>query len=240
MGKRLQSQNRGKGTPRYTSPTHKRNGAVKYRKFDSSERTDKIVGTIVDILHDPGRSSPIAKVRYDNGEERLILIPEGMKIKDTIECGISAEIKPGNTLPLGEIPEGIPIYNIETIPGDGGKLVRSGGCYAHVITHDTSKTIIKLPSGHMKTLNPMCRATVGVVAGGGRKEKPFTKAGKKYHAMKAKSVLWPKVRGVAMNAVDHPFGGGNTQHAGKPTTISRHTSPGRKVGHIAARRTGKR
>jgi large subunit ribosomal protein L2 len=154
MGKRLQSQNRGKGTPRYTSPTHKRKGAVKYRKFDESERKDKIVGTIIDILHDPGRSSPVARVRYDNGEERLILIPEGMKIKDTIECGISAEIKPGNVLPLGEVPEGIPVYNIETIPGDGGKLVRSGGCYAHVITHDVSKTIIKLPSGHMKTLNP--------------------------------------------------------------------------------------
>ena len=86
----------------------------------------------------------------------------------------------------------------------------------------------------------MCRATIGVVAGGGRKEKPFVKAGKKYHAMKAKAIKWPRVRGVAMNAVDHPFGGGRHQHTGKPTTVSRRMPPGRKVGHIAARRTGVR
>lgn len=240
MGKRLISQNRGRGTPKYTSPSHKRKGEAKYRKFDEMEKKDKITGVIIDILHDPGRSAPVAKVRFENNEERLILVPEGMKINDEIECGISAEIKPGNVLPLGEVPEGIPVYNIETIPGDGGKLVRSGGCYAHIIAHDVGKTMVKLPSGHMKTLNPMCRATIGVVAGGGRKEKPFTKAGKKYHAMKPKAIAWPKVRGVAMNAVDHPFGGGRHQHTGKPTTISRKTSPGRKVGHIAARRTGKR
>ncbi|MBA2861517.1 50S ribosomal protein L2 [Methanococcus maripaludis] len=240
MGKRLISQNRGRGTPKYRSPTHKRKGAVKYRSYDEMEKDGKILGTVVDILHDPGRSAPVAKVRFANDEERLVLIPEGIQVGEEIECGISAEIKPGNVLPLGEIPEGIPVYNIETIPGDGGKLVRSGGCYAHVVSHDVGKTIVKLPSGFSKVLNPACRATVGVVAGGGRKEKPFVKAGKKHHSLSAKAIAWPKVRGVAMNAVDHPYGGGRHQHLGKPSSVSRHTSPGRKVGHIASRRTGRK
>ncbi|MBP2143075.1 large subunit ribosomal protein L2 [Methanococcus voltae] len=238
MGKRLISQNRGRGTPKYTSPSHKRKGAVKYRSYDESEKTGSVVGALIDVLHDPGRSAPVGKVRFENGEERLVLIPEGKKVGDEIACGISAEIKPGNVLPLAEIPEGIPVYNIETIPGDGGKLVRAGGCYAHVVSHDVGKTIIKLPSGYPKVLNPSCRATIGVVAGGGRKEKPLLKAGKKFHALSAKAVAWPRVRGVAMNAVDHPYGGGRHQHTGKPTSVSRHTSPGRKVGHIASRRTG--
>ncbi|HIQ32022.1 MAG TPA: 50S ribosomal protein L2 [Methanothermococcus okinawensis] len=240
MGKRLISQNRGRGTPKYTSPTHKRRGRVKYRKFDDLEKNDKIVGVITDILHDPGRSAPVATVKFENGEEKLMLVPEGMKVNDRIECGVKAEIKPGNVLPIGHIPEGIPVYNIETIPGDGGKLVRSGGSYAYIIAHDSEKTMVKLPSGQIKPLHPMCRATIGVVAGGGRKEKPFTKAGKKYHAMKAKGVVWPRVRGVAMNAVDHPYGGGRHQHVGRPTTTARNAPPGRKVGHIAARRTGRR
>ncbi|EHP88102.1 50S ribosomal protein L2 [Methanotorris formicicus] len=240
MGKRLISQNRGRGGPNYTCPSHKRRGEIKYRKFDDLEKKGRLAGTITDILHDPGRSAPVATVKFENGEEKLLLVPEGMKVGDIIECGVTAEIKPGNILPLGEIPEGIPVFNIETVPGDGGKLVRAGGCYAHIIAHDVGKTIVKLPSGHLKALHPMCRATVGVVAGGGRKEKPFVKAGKKYHAMKAKAVKWPRVRGVAMNAVDHPFGGGRHQHTGKPTTVSRRVPPGRKVGHIAARRTGAR
>jgi len=241
MGKRLISQRRGRGTPTYTCPSHKRRGEAKYRKFDELEKKGKVLGKIVDILHDPGRSAPVAKVEYETGEEGLLVVPEGVKVGDIIECGVSAEIKPGNILPLGAIPEGIPVFNIETMPGDGGKLVRAGGCYAHILTHDGDRTYVKLPSGHIKALHSMCRATIGVVAGGGRKEKPFVKAGKKYHAMKAKAVKWPRVRGVAMNAVDHPFGGGRHQHTGKPTTVSRKkVPPGRKVGHISARRTGVR
>ena len=240
MGKRLISQRRGRGTPTYRSASHRFKGKIKYRAYDSIESEGSLKGKVVDIMHDPGRTAPVAHVKFENGEERLILAPEALMLNEEVECGVKARVKPGNSLPLSEIPEGTPIYNIENRPGDGGKLVRSSGTYASLITHDADKAVIELPSGELKALNPQCRATVGVVAGGGRREKPFLKAGKKYHALKAKGKKSVTVRGVAMNAVDHPHGGGNRQHPGRPTTVSRHAPPGRKVGSIAARRTGKR
>ncbi len=173
-------------------------------------------------------------------KRNLVLAPESIQIEDEIECGISAPISFGNTLPLKEIPEGTPIYDIENRPGDGGRFVRSSGTYASLITHDANQAVVELPSGELKSFNPKCRASIGVVAGGGRKEKPFLKAGNRWHALNAKGKKMMTVRGVAMNAVDHPHGGGNRQHPGVPTTISRHASPGRKVGSIAAKRTGKR
>lgn len=130
--------------------------------------------------------------------------------------------------------------NIENKPGDGGQLARSSGVYAVLIAHDMGKTVVQMPSGATKWLNPMCKATIGVVAGGGRVDKPFVKAGKKYHKLKTRAAKYPRVSGVAMNAIDHPFGGGGWQHPGRPKTVSRRASPGRKVGSIAARRTGKR
>ncbi|MBE2899252.1 50S ribosomal protein L2 [Methanothermobacter thermautotrophicus] len=240
MGKRLISQRRGRGTPTYRSASHRFKGKIKYRAYDSIESEGSLKGKVVDIMHDPGRTAPVARVKFENGEERLILAPEALMLNEEVECGVKARVKPGNSLPLSEIPEGTPIFNIENRPGDGGKLVRSSGTYASLITHDADKAVIELPSGELKALNPQCRATVGVVAGGGRREKPFLKAGKKYHALRAKGKKSVTVRGVAMNAVDHPHGGGNRQHPGRPTTVSRHAPPGRKVGSIAARRTGKR
>ena len=198
------------------------------------------MGRVADIMHDPGRSAPVALVKFENGEKQFILAPESIQIDDEIACGISAPISPGNSLPLGQIPEGTPVYNLERHPGDGGKFVRSSGTHASLITHDVGKAIVELPSGELKAFNPQCRATIGVVAGGGRREKPFLKAGNKFYAAKAKGKKNVSVRGVAMNAVDHPHGGGNRQHPGRPTTVSRHAPPGRKVGSIAARRTGKR
>jgi len=124
--------------------------------------------------------------------------------------------------------------------GDRGKLAKASGNSAVIISHnqDTGKTRIKLPSGSKKVLDSRCRATVGVIAGGGRIDKPLLKAGRAYHKYKVKRNCWPKVRGVAMNPVEHPFGGGNHQHIGNPSTIRRDASPGKKVGLIAARRTG--
>lgn len=240
MGKRLKSQRRGRGTPTYKSASHRFKGKIEYRSYDKIEKEGILKGRIADIIHDPGRSAPVALVMFENGERRLILAPENIRINEDIECGISASIKAGNSLPLAEIPEGTPLYNIESNPGDGGRFVRASGTHASLITHDVGKAIVELPSGELKAFNPRCRATVGVVAGGGRKEKPFLKAGKKHHAMKAKGKKSVTVRGVAMNAVNHPHGGGNRQHPGRPTTISRHAPPGRKVGSIAAKRTGKR
>ncbi len=240
MGKRLISQRRGRGTSTFRSASHRFKGKIQYRSYDSLEKEGILKGKVKDIIHDPGRSAPVALVKFENGEQKLILAPENIQINEEVACGVSAPIKPGNSLPLKEIPEGTPVYNIENRPGDGGKLVRSSGTYASLITHDVDKTVIELPSGELKTFNPQCRATIGVVAAGGRKEKPFLKAGNRYHALKAKGKKMMTVRGVAMNAVDHPHGGGNRQHPGRPTTISRNAPPGRKVGSIAAKRTGKR
>ncbi len=235
MGKRIISQSRGKGHPTYRAPSHKYKANLEHVRVKEGET---VKGVVVGIEHDPARSAPIALIKFENGEERYILVPESVSTGDEIACGISAEIKPGNTLPLAEIPEGVPICNIELQPARGGNFARASGTYGILIAHDVGKTVVQLPSGEMKWLNPRCKATIGVVAGGGRTEKPFVKAGKKFWKMKTHSPKWPRVRGVAMNAIDHPFGGGGRQHPGRPKTVSHGTPPGRKVGSIAARRTG--
>merc|ERR1711964_87717 len=125
--------------------------------------------------------------------------------------------------------------------GDRGKLAKTSGAYATVIAHnrDQGLTRIRLPSGSKKTIGSECRAAVGLIAGGGRCDKPLLKAGNAYHKYRVKRNSWPHVRGVAMNPVEHPHGGGNHQHIGKPSTVGRAMVAGRKVGLIAARRTGR-
>jgi large subunit ribosomal protein L2 len=240
MGKRLIVQRRGRGTSVYKSPSHKHRGGVKYRRFDGAEKEGSIRAKVTGILHDPGRTAPIARLRYENGEKVLALVPEGTSVGEEIFCGKTKRIKQGNIMSLAQIPEGTPVFNIEKQPGDGGKFVRSAGTYALLVAHDVGKTMLQLPSGAMKTFNPSSRATIGVVGGGGRKEKPMLKAGKKFHSLSAKRRNWPRVRAVAMNAVNHPYGGGSKQCAGKPDSVSRNAPPGRKVGLIAPKRTGKR
>ena len=236
MGRRIQGQRRGRGGRSRRAPSHRYKAELSHKK---SEDTDTITGEIVDIEHDPARSAPLADVEFEDGDRRLILAPEGVAVGETIQVGVSAEIKPGNTLPIGEIPEGVLICNVESSPGDGGKFARATGVSAQLMTHDRNVAVIQLPSGEVKRLNPECRATIGVVAGGGRTEKPFVKAGNKHHKMKARGTKYPRVRGVAMNAIDHPFGGGGRQHPGKPKSVSRDAPPGRKVGDIASKRTGR-
>lgn len=235
MGKRIRAQRLGDGSPTYRAKSWRRLGEV---KLLPSERADE--ATVVDIVHDPGRNAPIAQIRYGDGQERLVLAPEGIKVGDKLTAGISGEVKPGNVLSLAEIPEGTSVHNIESRPGDGGKFVRSSGTHAVLIGHDVGRASIQLPSGEIKDFNPRCRATIGVVAGGGRLDKPFVKAGKVHHVMLAKGKRYPHSRAVAMNVVDHPFGGGRGKHAGRPKTVARGAPPGQKVGLIAARRTGKR
>ncbi len=239
MGKRIISQRRGKGSITFRAPSHRYRCELKYRKYDDREKNGKVVGRVVDILHDPARSAPLLKVEFAGGEKLYLLAQEGIKVGDTIEAGAHAAISPGNVLPLASIPEGTPICNIENHPGDGGKLIRSAGAYGLVVSHEGTKTIVQLPSGALKTLDARCRATIGVVAGGGRRDKPIMKAGKRFHMLRSKAKYWPVVRKVAMNPVDHPFGGGS-HSPGKPTTISRRMPPGKKVGLISARRTGRR
>lgn len=235
MGKKLAQQRRGRRRGRYTVPSHKFRGKIKY----GNEKEMK--GIVEEIIHDPGRTSPLAKIRLQDKKQILVLATEGMEIGREIKFTENkGDCENGNILPIGTIPEGFPIYNIEIMPGDGGKLVRSGGSSATVVSHDAKKTVIKLPSGQFKTLDSSCRATIGIPAGGGRKDKPFLKAGNKYHAYRKKGKQYPIVRGVAMNAVAHPHGGGGHQHVGKPSSVSRGARPGRKVGNIASKRSGRR
>jgi large subunit ribosomal protein L2 len=194
---------------------------------------------VIDIEHDPARNAPVAVVRLEDGTKTYMLITEGVGVGTAVAWGADVEVKNGNTLPLGNIPSGSYICNIESRPNDGGKFVRSSGVQAIVVDKTQDKVGVRMPSGKTKWFSANCRATIGIVAGGGRVEKPFVKAGNKYHKMRNTASNWPRVRGVAMNVIDHPFGGGGHQHAGRPKTIARGTSPGRTVGHVAARRTGK-
>lgn len=246
MGKRITAQRRGKGSPTFRAPSHRYKANLEHVRVNKDET---VSGRIEEIVHDPARSAPIARIkieREDEGkkksEERFIIIPEGVGEGDEVSYGKSAAIRTGNTVPLRYIPEGITICNLEIRPNDGGKFARSSGDCATLLAHEheTGKTQVVLPSGKKKWLSSDCFATIGVVAGGGRTEKPFVKAGKKYHKMKARAAKYPRTSGVAMNPVDHPFGGGAHQHVGKPKTPGRGAPPGRKVGSIAAKRTGKR
>jgi large subunit ribosomal protein L2 len=236
MGRRIQGQRRGRGSSTFRAPSHRYKAELSHKR---TEDDDVLAGEVIDVEHDPARSAPVARVEFEDGDQRLVLASEGVGVGDTLEIGISASIEEGNTLPLAEIPEGVPVCNVERQPGDGGKFARASGVNADLVTHERDAAVVQLPSGEMKRLSPDCRATIGVVAGGGRTEKPFVKAGNKHHKMKARGTKWPRVRGVAMNAVDHPFGGGGRQHPGRPKSVSRDASPGRKVGDIASKRTGR-
>ncbi len=236
MGKRLRQQRAGRGTPTYISPKHIHPGPAKYPPLSSQT----LKGKIVDLIHDPGRYTPLAKVVLEDGRDFLMPAAEGMYVGQIIEVGPSAKPEPGNILPLGSIPEGTIVYNVELRPGDGGKLARQAGSYALILGKSGGVTRIRLPSGKEKDIPSTARATIGVPAGAGRTEKPLLKAGNAYYKWKVKARKWPRVRGVAMNAVNHKFGGGSHQRKSHPSTVARTAPPGRKVGHIAARRTGRR
>jgi len=165
--------------------------------------------------------------------------PEGTSVGSKVEVGIGAIANARNILSLESIPDGTLICNIEKNFGDGGKLIKSAGSSALVFAHGSEGVTIKFPSGKFLTLNSKCRAMIGVIAGAGRKEKPFLKAGNRAKYMQAHGRLYPTVRGIAQAAVFHPHGGGRHQHIGRQSSVGRNTPPGRKVGIISPRKTGR-
>lgn len=237
MPKRTIPQRRGKGSVFRAMP----NGVadVAYINIDERQQNDILIGEIVDIVNDSSRTGILAEVMFENGAKEYVIAAEGIRVGQRVQYGKNAELAVGNVMPLSSAAEGCPVFNIETSPGDGGKLVRGSGGYALVLTKDAKNVYIKLPSNKTLSVSPECRATVGMVAAGGRPEKPVIKAGRKFFAMKAKRRHWPIVRGVAMNPSSHPFGGGQ-HHPGKSKSTSRHAPPGRKVGAIASKRTGRK
>ena len=236
MGKSLIQQKRGKGSPRYRAPSFRYKGKANFARYEEGKT---ISANITDILHSSGHSAPLMELEYSNGEIGLLQAPEGVKVGDKIEMGKDVELKAGNILPLKSIPEGTSIYNVESQPGDGGKFVKASGAFAKIITKMEDGIVVELPSSKRKTFSPECKAAIGIVAGAGRTEKPFLKAGTRFYAMKAKNKFWPQVSGTSMNSLSHPFGGSSSHAKGIPTQSSRNAPPGRKVGKIAPKRTGR-
>ena len=235
MGKRIIQQARGKGGPRYKSPSFRYLGDIKYRPVEFMG----INGVIRDFAKCPGHLCPLAAVEFADGFRSFMLAPEGIKVGDTITFG-GEEIKSGNVLLLDNIPEGTEVFNIESIPGDGGKFCRTSGTNAKVVSKTEKHALILLPSKKKKKFNLKCRATVGIIAGSGRPEKPFLKAGNRHFARKARNKLYPLTRASAMNAVDHPFGNKRTSRKAKQKGASKLAPPGRKVGKLWPKKTGKR
>lgn len=236
MGKRTLVRRRGKGGKQFRAITVGKIAPAKYPNFKLDEHHS---GIIIDIVHERGRDAPLAKVHFDDGSISYIPAPEGTVVGSKIEVGTGAIATVRNILPLESVPDGSLICNIEKNFGDGGKLIKSAGSSALVFAHGTEGVTIKFPSGKFLTANPKCRAMIGVISGSGKKEKPFLKAGNRARYMQAHGRLYPTVRGIAQAAVYHPHGGGRHQHIGRQSSVGRSTPPGRKVGNISPRKTGR-
>jgi len=197
--------NQGRMTTRYLGGGHKR----RYRVIDFKRDKDNMNATVKSIEYDPNRSAYIALLVYEDGEKRYILAPEKIKVGDKLQSGEEIAPEIGNTLPLSKIPLGTDIHNIELKPGQGGKIVRSAGASATLTSRDGKYAIVKLPSGESRMILVACRATVGQIS---NKDHGLT------HSGKAGRSRWlgrrPRVRGVAMNPVDHPMGGGEGRASG--------------------------
>jgi large subunit ribosomal protein L8e len=244
MGRVIRSQRKGSGGI-FQAHNSKRKGKASFRPFDFSERCGYIKGIVKEIFHDPGRGAPLAKIQFRNFHRfkklfSTFIAAEGMYTGQYIYCGKKARLMIGNVVPLNFVPEGTICCNVEAFQGDRGKLGRTSGNHVTVINQlNDGKTRIRLPSGFKKIISSKCRGMIGIVAGGNRLDKPLLKAGRAFFKFKSKRNSWPIVRGVAMNPVEHPHGGGNHQHIGHSSTVRKDAPPGRKVGLIGARRTGR-
>jgi len=232
MGKRIIQQARGHGSLTYRVRKSAFRHKIKYPRKNIEGEAE-----IVKIFNSPGHSAPLMKIKIS---EEVFYSPafkgafEGQKI---IIGG--KKIEDGNILNLKEMPLGTKIYNIESRPGDGGKFIRTAGSSAIINKKSEKGIIVIMPSKKEKIINEKCRATVGTIAGHGQKEKPVIKAGKKYYIKKSKSKLWPRTSAVKMNVIDHPFGSGRGKRI-KSKIAKRNSPPGKKVGLIRPRRTGRK
>ncbi|MDQ6781824.1 MAG: 50S ribosomal protein L2 [Candidatus Eremiobacteraeota bacterium] len=185
-----------------------------YRRIDFKRNKDSIPAKVFALEYDPNRSARLALLHYRDGEKRYILAPLGLHKGDVIESGPAADIKVGNALPLSNIPLGTVIHNIELSPGEGGKLVRSAGGAAQLMAKEGEYAQVRMPSGEVRKIAVTCRATIGQLGNVEHENQVVGKAGRtRWHGRR------PQVRGVAMNPVDHPHGGGEARStAGRPPT----------------------
>jgi len=197
--------NEGKMTMRYLGGGHKQ----KYRVIDFKRDKENIPATVKTVEYDPNRSARIALVYYADGEKRYIIAPKGIQVGQTIDSGKGVSPDVGNALYLSEIPFGTVIHNIELRPGQGGKMARSAGSYAQLMSRDGKFAIIKLPSGETRMILQTCKATIGIVSNMDHSLETSGKAGRSRWLGRR-----PRVRGVVMNPVDHPMGGGEGRASG--------------------------
>ncbi len=203
--------NHGRITARRRGGGHK----AKYRVVDFRRNKDGVPAKVAHIEYDPNRNARIALLHYADGEKRYILLPSRVRVGDVIESGPKAEIRPGNALPLRNIPVGTVVHNVELKPGAGGKMARSAGSSVQLVAKEGDKATLRLPSGEVRLVPIDCRATVGEV---GHAEAELVSLGKAGRARwKGKR---PEVRGVAMNPVDHPLGGGEGKASGGRHPVS--------------------
>jgi len=195
----------GKMTMRYTGGGHKR----KYRVIDFKRDKDGIPATVKTIEYDPNRSAFIALLFYADGEKRYILAPNGLKEGDVLNSGTGVAPEPGNALYLSDLPLGTVVHNIEMRPGQGGLIARSAGTYAQLVARDGKYATLKMPSGEVRMVLVTCKATVGVVSNSDHALEVSGKAGRSRWLGRR-----PRTRGVAMNPVDHPMGGGEGRQSG--------------------------
>jgi len=191
--------NFGRMTARHRGGGHKR----RYRLIDFRRTKDAVPAKVASIEYDPNRSARIALLHYADGEKRYILAPVGLKVGDTVESGPEADIRPGNALPLRNIPVGTVVHNIEMKPGKGGQLARSAGSSAQLMAREGDRATLRLPSGEFRMVHIDCRATVGQVGNVEHENIVIGKAGRSRYLGRR-----PHTRGVVMNPVDHPHGGG--------------------------------
>ena len=211
----VRKKHSGRNNNGHITVRHKGGGTRKlYRIIDFKRSKDAIPAKVATVEYDPNRSARIALLNYKDGEKRYILAPLGLKVGDVVESGPSADIKTGNCLPIKNIPVGTVIHNIELRPGQGGKLVRSAGGSAQLMAKEDDYAQVRMPSGEVRKIMVVCRATIGQLGNVEHENEVIGKAGRQRHRGKR-----PSVRGIAMNPVDHPHGGGEARStSGRPPT----------------------
>lgn len=205
LSKKGGRNNTGEVMVRHQGGGHKR----QYRLIDFKRDKLDVPAKVMAIEYDPNRSARLALLRYADGEKRYILQPQGLKVGDAVMSSSQAEIKPGNSLPLSEMPEGTLVHNLELFPGRGGQLVRSAGGAAQLMAKEGAYATIKMPSGEIRLISVRCRATIGQVGNIEHENVVLGNAGRSRHLG-----IRPTVRGTAMNSVDHPHGGGRGKSKG--------------------------
>lgn len=214
--------NNGRNTAPRVGGGHKR----RYRMVDFKRRKFDVPAKVERIEYDPNRTAFIALVKYSDGELSYILAPQRLGVGDTVESGEKADIKPGNALPLKNIPVGTLVHNVEMKPGKGGQLARSAGTYVQIVGKDAGNALLKLRSGELRAVNAECLATVGAVSNPDQQNINLGKAGRSRWLGRR-----PTVRGVAMNPIDHPHGGGEGRTSGgrHPVTPWGKSTKGKKT-----------